>query len=647
MKPLSVAIFLHLLIWHWQEVFAQKIADERQSDLFDDSQYEIFKCFKSCADGYTGNEVLPGSGCKVYQECFKGEVKLRNHCGPPLLFDVERDYCNFPSETFCAVGSEDVGCPRTNSPNKSPGDDEMYSPAISPEITDAENPEPVQQPVQQTEPTQQPVEQPKPTQKPTQQPVSDAPTIDRKTEAPIKGGGSVITHVNSKKYLIEKNILVSYNRAASDLAYPSIRYTYDKLMVALQIMGVDGFGADFKFELWEGNEEKYLYGLVNLALFLANSMVESIEADTCDELNWDQTAGRYAISNSCGQESRSYQDETCDDMDDDIFSCGVIPESEITAASAAVAELAPPPFQCKPGSGEGYHSGYWDSGTLIANAPYSNKLGRTDTEGCCFWGRGALSTRGVCNHGKINYYLGKKGADLGRSTLYPTEDFCEFPEATCLGEHAEELRWSIAFFEWAERIQRYESNGWDYEGKLTEFVDNGMIDDTFIDSVSRILSRGYHISGCSSREARMLDERRSNVYLIINDIFDIKTLLDPLDPTRQATTMQPTTMQPARQPTSSITTTPNPVENQNLFSPPKSSPSPQTLPVPTTSNQNPIENPNIIPSPTEPILTSRSPIKSPDLISLEDSGATFSQYRQISISLILSLGASCSLLLLG
>ena len=40
-------------------------------------------------------------------------------------------------------------------------------------------------------------------------------------------------------------------------------------------MGVTGFGADFSFLLWEGNIEKYHYGLVNVAAFLANAMVSN------------------------------------------------------------------------------------------------------------------------------------------------------------------------------------------------------------------------------------------------------------------------------------------------------------------------------------------------------------------------------------
>jgi hypothetical protein len=56
-------------------------------------------------------------------------------------------------------------------------------------------------------------------------------------------------------------------------------------------MAVEGFGADFQFMLWDTDKVKYIYGLVNVAAFLANAMVEAIYDDTCDELNWQQVAG--------------------------------------------------------------------------------------------------------------------------------------------------------------------------------------------------------------------------------------------------------------------------------------------------------------------------------------------------------------------
>ena len=63
---------------------------------------------------------------------------------------------------------------------------------------------------------------------------------------------------------MEQLVLVS--RPASGPAAPSRTYTYDKFLQSLQIMGVLGFGADFQFLLWEGDVDKYHYGLVNVAV---------------------------------------------------------------------------------------------------------------------------------------------------------------------------------------------------------------------------------------------------------------------------------------------------------------------------------------------------------------------------------------------
>lgn len=151
-------------------------------------------------------------------------------------------------------------------------------------------------------------------------------------------------------------------------------------------MAVQGFGADFRFLLYEGNPFQYQAGLVNLAAFLANAMVETIQSDSCDELNWQQVAGRHAIANSCGQEGRSYQDEGCQENEND-YTCDVDPTMEITAVTSGNQVRAPPPFKCEPGN---ENAGYWDSssGTAVNDVPYSNTAGRTDVEGCCWWGRG-------------------------------------------------------------------------------------------------------------------------------------------------------------------------------------------------------------------------------------------------------------------
>ena len=58
---------------------------------------------------------------------------------------------------------------------------------------------------------------------------------------------------------------------------------------------------------------------------------------------------------------------------------------EITAVDAGDGVRAPPPFECRPGSGLDFFAGYWDTnlGTEIRNTPYANTAGRTDVEGEC------------------------------------------------------------------------------------------------------------------------------------------------------------------------------------------------------------------------------------------------------------------------
>jgi len=104
--------------------------------------------------------------------------------------------------------------------------------------------------------------------------------------------------------------------------------------------------------------------------------------DTCDEHNWEETAKRYAISNSCRQEGRSYQDEVCEE----IFSCPMGPSIEMMGVTAGSNTNDPPPLECWPGSGLNDYAGCWDSlsnSTVLIGA-YATEAGRTDTEGGFF-----------------------------------------------------------------------------------------------------------------------------------------------------------------------------------------------------------------------------------------------------------------------
>merc|ERR1712025_925174 len=98
---------------------------------------------------------------------------------------------------------------------------------------------------------------------------------------------------------------------------------------------------------------------------------------------------------------------------------------------------------------EGQKAGGWEqcSGAGCANAaaPVFGQEARTDVEGCCWWGRGVIQTTGVCNFGKLNFYMGKRGKTEGRSVLYPDIDFCKNPGYICEPDAPPALKWIAGF----------------------------------------------------------------------------------------------------------------------------------------------------------------------------------------------------------
>jgi hypothetical protein len=256
---------------------------------------------------------------------------------------------------------------------------------------------------------------------------------------------AILDVLNENKVSIQKSVLVSqmpdYTWDYSQL------YTYEDFIVALGVMAehpvtspffLGGFGT-------QSNEDSVLYGLVNIAAFLSQAMAESIKFDTCDEANWDFVNNNYPLSNACGQGGLSYQDMTCPE-EERHMECPVRKDMIIKAATHAKwlggADGAPGPLYCSPKTLEQPFTGVWDhlyncnrptedppetcdvyegqqAGRYDNSFPAGNAAARSDVEGCCFWGRGVIQTRGVCDIGKINYFLGK-GAE---NSPYPNVDF--------------------------------------------------------------------------------------------------------------------------------------------------------------------------------------------------------------------------------
>jgi hypothetical protein len=317
---------------------------------------------------------------------------------------------------------------------------------------------------------------------------------------------------------------------------PSTVYRFEDMMVALENMWTVGMGSLFLYtgEPSAPAETNRRYALVNIAAFLSQSMQETIRYNACDENSWDIVgpANKYPISNSCGQVGQSYQDYQCS-AEDAHMQCKVDPNLELRATTHAQWFGAPAPLFCGPKSKFPY-SGFWDyswslpwndsgeleyegqrAGRFDNSAPYANSAGRTDVEGCCYWGRGVIQTTGVCNFGKLNYFLGERAALEGRNALYPDIDFCKRPDLICDPESGHpELKWVAGLFYWMESVQQYQVGGWSYLANLRDFVDRGMPnpgdDAGFIHSVSGIVNRGCHNPPCASGGVHAGRERAQN-----------------------------------------------------------------------------------------------------------------------------------------
>mmetsp|Transcript_18086 Transcript_18086/g.36313 ORF Transcript_18086/g.36313 Transcript_18086/m.36313 type:complete len:970 (+) Transcript_18086:107-3016(+) len=364
---------------------------------------------------------------------------------------------------------------------------------------------------------------------------------------------------------------------------PSTVYRFDGFFDGLQLMYKQGVNG--KKIYMGGNDPDcphcHMYGLVNIAAFLAQAMKETIRYDACDENSWDRVGDKkmYPIANACGQLGQSYQDYHCKE-DERFMECEVDINMSINAVTHAKWWGAPGPLFCGPKT-QYPHTGYWDfsyecnnqwanppescdvyegqkGGKHIDDAPYANAAGRTDVEGCCWWGRGVIQTSGVCNFGKLNYFLGKRAHEEGRESRYPDIDFCKDPEAICANENYKELKWIAGFFYWVDQVQPYESDGWIYLDELRKFVDGGMEGDAFINSVSGIVNRGCHNPPCGTGELDGGPERADNFFKILKEMTFAWVDVAP-----------PATPPPTRMPTPLPTLNPTKGETAQPFSLPE------------------------------------------------------------------------------
>ncbi|KAL7522748.1 hypothetical protein ACHAWX_007432 [Stephanocyclus meneghinianus] len=369
---------------------------------------------------------------------------------------------------------------------------------------------------------------------------NSSPTI--LSSSPPKVIDQVLDYLDKQKSSIQSKIFQAYTDEHRNVTENSVHYLYEDFRSNLEWMARDGIPNPnnenpFKFYLGPDNcnNDGWQIGLINVAAFLSQAMTLGIQNDTCDELNWEMVLpengnvfeGVYPLSNACGMRGWEYQEGaffSCpgkDEVSGVRFDCEAKKTMIVKAVDKARFGRTPPELECYPRTEEKTYTGYFDPLIGVKEDKIVESVsGRTDVEGCCWWGRGALHTKGTCNLGKLNFYLGKRAADEGRDSRYADVDFCENPEAICSDSRTMEMRWVVALFEWVERIQSFDSNEWNYIEQLHKVVEGDLLNDlkfdkrNFIDEVGGILEQGCPSPPCRTVEKiqrlNWANKRKSN-----------------------------------------------------------------------------------------------------------------------------------------
>ena len=342
----------------------------------------------------------------------------------------------------------------------------------------------------------------------------------------------------------------------------STLYTWDDLISALDTMATVGV-SDYTFWIGDGSDITSDYhAMVNIAIFLGQSMSETIRFNACDENNWDfdkEVVGTnpkgYLFDSACGQLGQVYADYGASNP----MSCPRDSKMEINAVTSGNWFGAPPPVFTAPDSVFRHYGlinagtptlGKWDhnltcdklKGTVVDHdVPIFLREGCTvyvgqragifewngysegTVEGCGWWGRGVIQTTGRENFGLLNHYLGRTHVlDVpetdGRPSkvLYPDYDFCSNPEYLCSSTESSELKWIAGLFYWMRSVQNFvepdelaklagSSVAYNYRDELQNFVNNnfnvnelGLSDRDFIFGASGIVNRGCPRGNCNT-----------------------------------------------------------------------------------------------------------------------------------------------------
>ena len=329
---------------------------------------------------------------------------------------------------------------------------------------------------------------------------------------------AVFAHLNANKIPIVNNVFHRGKKILGNTANPDAfrQYSYLDFAKALRTMSEIGYVVPLMDE--DENDVSYrntfylgdattvdgaAVGLINVAVFLSQAMADSFNYGSCDEVNVDSYNGYLPTSNSCGQFGMSYQDMHCV-MSEAHMECPLDYGMRLQANDNPQGVT---PFYC--GNIDAHpFTGVANYGNApeTLEFPVQNREGRTDVENCCWWSRGVISTRGVCQYGKLNYYIGARAKEEGRDALFPDIDFCHTPQQICSQDPMNgNVEWIAGLFRWIDAVQSYSHPDWSYIQQLNQFVMGGMRDGYFIEAVSGIVTQGCHSPPCEESSGATVD----------------------------------------------------------------------------------------------------------------------------------------------
>ena len=194
----------------------------------------------------------------------------------------------------------------------------------------------------------------------------------------IASVGSILAAAESG---ITNDILVQFDIVTKEQT-PTKLYHYDGFMNALGVISKGDIGSTY-FYLGPTGDSGPAYGLINVALFLAQAAVESVHFGVCDEVSWEKDVfERYPLSNACGQGGRliegsaPYEDSNPCSDDEAFMACGVDAEMSAAAETHGIFEGAPPPLECFPSTTQST-TGAWDPSLSCVESGCTSYIGQS------------------------------------------------------------------------------------------------------------------------------------------------------------------------------------------------------------------------------------------------------------------------------